>query len=169
MMRFTLALVVLLAACAKPSPVPAAENTAPTARLQSPITVTWEQLELTTSKARVMLHIKRLAPMGVPLEVKVEVPSMARMTIGKTSFELSPNAAADERLEAIELTYGQLPVQDLVVHVKGVGQGSGVSHALPYRSGRVGPQVAVPTADGPSQVINGKDLGKTISLDPKHE
>ena len=169
MMRLTAVLVVLtLCSCAKPSPVPDSGSGA-TTRLQSPITVTWEQLELSASKVRLMAHIKRMGPLGVPLAVRIELPPNARMTIGKTSFELAPNAAADEVLEPVELTYGQLPMHDVVLHVTGGGQGGGVSYAVPYRFGRSAPELAAPKADGPSQVINGRDLGKSISLDPKQE
>jgi len=174
MKRLTAVLVVLIlsslasSSCAKPSPVPDSGSSA-TARLQSPITVTWEQLELSASKVRLMAHIKRVGPMNVPLAVRIELPPGARMTIGKTSFELSPNAAADEVFEPVELAYGQLPMHDLVLHVTGGGAGGGVSYAVPYRFGRTAPEQVAPKAHGPSQIINGRDMGKAISLDPKQE
>ena len=149
--------------CSKPSE---SAKPAVTQQLQSPITVTWEQLALSSTKARLFAHINRLGPLGMPLKVRIEVPENAKLTIGRTSFELPVTSAAAEHLEPIELTYEQLPVRDVVLHVSGTGAGGGVSYAVPYRFGRTAATAASPTADGPAVIIKGRDLGPSIQLDP---
>ncbi len=157
---------VSFAGCMRPVTPATEAPSGPTSRLGSPISVTWEQLELSTTRLRARAHIKRLAAMG-PLAVRIEVPSMARMTIGRTLIDVPANSAADEITESIELTYGQVPVQDLVLHVSGGGQAGGVSYAVPYRFGRVLPVESRPTADGPKVIINGRNLGPSIPLEKK--
>ena len=149
---------LILCCCAKSSPGP---DSGPSASwVQAPMMVTWEQLELSSSKVRLMAHIKRLAPMPAPLNVRIEVPVIARMTIGRTAFELPPNAAADEVNEPVELTYPQMPVGDLLLRVSAVGQGGGAVAAVSYRFGRPPLDQAPPTADGPQVTRNGRDLDK---------
>jgi hypothetical protein len=135
--------------------------------VQSPLSVTWEQLELSASKVRLLAHVKRLAPINAPMTVKFEVPPMARMTLGRTSFEVQANSAADELTEPIELTYSQLPVQDLVARVTASGAGGGVNYAVPYRFGRTAATAASPKIDGPAVIFNGRPMGQSISLDAK--
>lgn len=126
--------VLLVCSCTKPPSVPDS-GSGVTPRLQARLSVSWEPLELRTSKARVMAHLKRLGPTGA-LSVRIEVPPMARMTMGRTMFDVPANTSPDEVLEPIEVTYDQLPVQDLVLHVTGTGPNSDLSYAVPYRFGR---------------------------------
>lgn len=142
---------------------------APTQQLQSPITVTWEQAALSSTKARLFAHINRLGPLGIPLTVRIEVPPQAMLTIGRTTFELPVASAAAEHIEPIELTYSQLPVNDVVLHVTGTGVGGGVNYAVPYRFGRTAATHASPKAEGPTVIIKGRDLGPSIQLDKKQE
>ena len=131
--------------------------------------VTWEQLELSSSKVRLLAHIKRFAPMPVLLNVRIEVPAIAKVTIGRTAFEVPANSVADEVTEPFELTYAQMPVGDVVIRVTGVGQGGGLNAAVPYRFGRTVPDELAPRADGPEVIKNGRNWGPSISLDKKHE
>ncbi len=159
--------VLSLCCCAKSTPGPDSGTAA--SRVQAPMVVTWEQLELSSSKVRLMAHIKRLAPMQAPVNVRIDVPAIARMTIGRTSFDLPANTAADELNEPVELTYPQMPVGDLVLRVTAVGQGGGAVAVVPYRFGRAPVEQTAPTADGPSVIRNGRDLGPSIPLDKNQE
>jgi hypothetical protein len=126
---------VVSSSCAKPTAPPAAA----VSHAQLPLTVTWEQLELSTTKLRMRAHIKRIAPIAAPLSIQIEVPSMARMTVGRTMFDVPANVAADELVEPVELTYTQLPVQDVVLRVTASNAGGGFKAAVPYRFGRIAP------------------------------
>lgn len=159
--------VLMIAGCAKSTPGPDSGTAA--SRVQAPMVVTWEQLELSSSKVRLMAHIKRFAPMPVPLNVRIDLPEIAKMTIGRSSFEVPANSAADEVTEPVELTYSQMPVGDVVIHVTAVGPGGGVNAAVPYRFGRAEPEVVAPKADGPELIKNGRNLGSSISLDKRQE
>ena len=154
---------VSFAGCMRPVTPATEAPSGPTSRLGSPISVTWEQLELSTTRLRARAHIKRLAAMG-PLAVRIEVPSMARMTIGRTLIDVPATSAADEITESIELTYGQVPVQDLVLHVSGGGQAGGVSYAVPYRFGRPPPEERGPAATGVAPMKGGKSFGPSVPL-----
>ncbi len=159
--------VLIISACAKSTPGPDSGTAA--SRVQAPMVVTWEQLELSSTRVRLMAHIKRFAPMPVALSVRIEAPAIAKMTIGRSSFEVPANSSADEVTEPVELTYAQMPVGDVVIRVTGAGQGGGVNAAVAYRFGRAEPEVATPKADGPELIKNGRNLGPSIPLDKRQE
>ncbi len=151
-----------------PPLAPNAEAPAPTTtRLAAPVTVKWEKLELTASKARLMARINRNVALNTPVTVRIEVPANANMVIGRTSFELPANSLPSEFVEPVELHYGQLPVQDAVLHVKAGGPSGGFSYDVPFRFGRAAPGAEAPVPSGEHVINNGKDLGPAIPLDAK--
>ncbi len=160
-------LLAVTVACARPATTP--PTAAPpakegTVRMQSPLQVSWEKAELTPGKLRLVARVHRIAPLAVPLLVRVEAPAGATLAQGRASFTLEPNAAAFEVLEPVELTFAAVPAQDLWLKVDGETRQMGLHAAAVYRFGRPEPVAPEVPATGPAVQRGGKSLGPSVPL-----
>ena len=133
----------------------------------APVSVAWVVVAQTATGARLEAHIRRAAPVPYPLGVTLEVPEGVTVLSGHTAFDVPANASADEVVEPLELTYAHVPAKDLLLRLVGGTRAIGVSAAVPYRFGRASPTLQHVAPSGESVVINGRDLGPSISLNSR--
>ncbi len=87
-----------------------------------PITVSWEVVEITDTHAALVAHVKRVAAVPYPLSVRLDLPPGASLIAGRASFDVPRNEAADEIIEAFEVTYAHRPLNDLMLRPRSVAQ-----------------------------------------------
>lgn len=148
-------------ACATPS-----SAASPSAKVQSPLRVRWTEESLTPTAARVTAHIERLAPIALPLRVRLEFPAGVTLEAGRTDFVLDASASPGAVLEPFTLRFTHVPDGDVILRVEGSSDAMGFSSAVPYRFGRTPPARALVRPSAPGPVRSGVELGGSIPLDP---
>ncbi|MDX2011686.1 MAG: hypothetical protein SFW67_15910 [Myxococcaceae bacterium] len=95
------------------------------------VSATWVQQRLTPQQADLQARIE-YGPTTTRLEVQLELPPGVQVTRGRTYFVLEPSPEPKVHVEGVSVRSDALPVNDLVLVVKGGTQ----AVKEPYRFGR---------------------------------
>ncbi len=126
MMRVIVVLALMIEGCSctekKESPAPLAPAVVPALERPTPppgsVTATWQQVSLSPQRAEVVAKID-YGPSASPITVQLELPNGARVTHGRTFFELQPASERKTHVEPLSIASDALPVGDLVMVVTG--------------------------------------------------
>lgn len=166
-MKPTLVALVLLSflGCANPGHEAPAAPTPAADRAQLPVRVTWEERSRAPNEAVVLVKLERLVPIDTPFTVQVDVPADAKVTHGRTSFTVVPNAEPVVVTEELTFAYAATPTGDALLRVDADTGAMGFHFKAPYRFGRPAPAEVQPKLTGPALKKGDRNFGPSIPLD----
>lgn len=140
----------------------------------APLSVEWIEGHLGASGATLTARVERFVPFSVPLNVEIRLPSGAQLVPHQTSalsispgpsatIDLLPNASARVDQIQVDVAYGAIPADDLVIVIDAQAPGGGVHAEVPYRFGRPEPTGPLPQPTGQHVVVGGRDFGGAVA------
>jgi hypothetical protein len=171
MRTLLIASLAVLAACANPQPASSEPKPAPSAAVapsgpKTPLSVSWNERQLSPHSAVLEARAQYNGPFDMPLHLVVQVPAGATLTKGEPQLDVPPQVTATTVVYVYEVSFEQVPAGDLVLVADAKSQVTGVHATSAYRFGRPAPQAQVPQANGPDLKMNGVDFGHAIPLQP---
>ena len=135
-------------------------------RARVPLRAAWVVKAATLAELVLVARVERLAPLGAPLELFVEVPAQVTLISG-AARETIPGSEATGALER-ELAFRikGVPAGDIVLNARVEGEGFGMHAKDAYSFARVRAAPRSPRAGGTRLVLGGRDFGASVPLLP---
>jgi hypothetical protein len=108
--------------------------------------------------------VERTGRWVLPVEVRVVVPSGARLASGPEAWTVPGGETPGTDVREIVIELSSLPQQDLRLVIDSQGEAAGVHAEAAYRFGRPEPTVEPPARDGPAVRLGERDLGRSVPL-----